>query len=430
MKVTVLLVPLLLLSVGPAMGLPNPKGLFGARYAYIAEAGPFVPAQSNEPDTVIDWFDLTSKGDQLALLCVTGAKRLPSTEIWVGIYDLLEGKIVGVLPLGQTVPSMSFGPSATNGPAFIHNFLVGLRGMRADLTFSPDQKYLIAMDWGKVWVLDFDTRSILYSVSPPDAATVAPIWVRSINNSLFAVVYQASPEHYEVCLFDLVTGKRIATWFSKAAPQSFSPDGKLAAAPDPDEYNTGGVTNVALLDAHTGAKLASIPVSFHFRKKFLGLLGRPAASGFEAVRFLTNDKIVAIPDGNRDVAGHRSGDSLDVISVKQKRVIGKIRPKKYGPTGVLVQSANRAFFVTDSFYANAFWFAMESSNARHFTSALMVFRRDDSAPEAVIPYSRLIPLPLKSMTVYRSDAVISISSDGLIVAVARYGKVKIFRLKR
>jgi hypothetical protein len=405
-------------------------GLFLAATLCYAQSPAPAPAQSNERATAIDWFDLTPKGDQLALLCVTGIKGAPSTTIWIGMYDFHEGKLVRVLPLGHAVQPISFSPSATREAASAQDFLDFQRRMQADLTFSPDQKYLIAMDWGKVWVLDFGTHSILYSVNPPDAATVAPIWVRWINNSQFAVVYVASPDHYEVCLFDLATGKRIASWLSKTAPQSFSPDGQLAAGTDSHTYNAGGVTNVALLDAHTGAKLASIPVSFHFKKSFLGLLGRPAASGFEVVRFLTDDKIVAIPDGNRDAAGHRSGDSFEVISVKQRRVIRKIRPKKYGPTGALVQSANHAFFVIDSLYANALWFAMESSNPRHFTRALMVFRRDGSAPETVIPYSRLIPLPLKSMTVARSDAILSISSNGLVVAAARYGKVLIFRLNQ
>jgi bifunctional DNA-binding transcriptional regulator/antitoxin component of YhaV-PrlF toxin-antitoxin module len=107
-----------------------------------------------------------------------------------------------------------------------------------------------------------------------------------------------------------------------------------------------------------------------------GCFEKAVTHGSVVARFLNNDQVVVIPDGNRDAAGHHAGDSLEIIHISQGRVVRNIRPKKFGPTGVLIESSDGSHDLVESIYASRIWFGIESTNPKHFSHQLIMFAKD------------------------------------------------------
>ena len=134
--------------------------------------------------------------------------------------------------------------------------------------------------------------------------------------------------------------------------------------------------------------------------------------------FLSNEEIVVTPGGNRDSAGHSSGNGLEIINIPQGRIVREIRPKHYGPTGVLAESANLTHFVVESLYARPVAFSYDSPDPKDYRYEIMVFANGGTAPEAVLPFPD------------SADAPPRISADASTMAIEINGTVQVLRLAR
>ncbi len=385
----------------------------------IADVDPSTLAESGNV-TGIKSFDISSDGNRISLLYRTGKSKdgYPvNPEMWAAVWDVPSKKIIGQTKLGEenviVRPTHSSDPK---GPVFDENFIFKLK-FRSHIEWSPDQGHLIAMSLGNVWVLDGTNCTIIHSINPPQIEKIAPVDVQALSNSTLSIAFQYGLPQFEVDFYDLATGNKLRTWRSSTFPDSYSPDGKLAVAPDPAIRNKGGVTNVQVVDASTGEKLKSFPVPFRFRRSMLGF-GPLAASGSVISRFLTNEQIVVAPDDSYDVGGNPSSRRLEIIDIQKGRIVREINPKKYGPSGVLLESADRGHFAIQSIYAAPFWYS-DYSDPKHFTATLMLFANSGATPEVIFPYPALIDV----------DVPPRISSDASVVALLVDNHVQLFRMK-
>jgi hypothetical protein len=382
-----------------------------ATHPPIAEILPSTFTEDGKVPTIRS-FDISSDGGRVILLYQTSKGQ----TTWVALWDISEKRVIGRAKLTDNdlvAPARGANPA---GPIFSENYVFVLK-VRTDIIFSSDQKHAVAMAYGRVWILDGANCSIVRSIDPPRLSMFAPVRIQTFNNATFVVTYQFGLDRFQVDFYDFATGNKVATWNASAIPQSFSPNGKLTVAPDPAAVNDGGVTNVQILDALTGERLKSIPVGFHFGKSWLGF-GGVAAHGSVTSHFLSDTRIVVAPDGQRDPAGHHSGNSLEIIDIPEGRIVAELRPKRFGPTDVLIESPDRSHFGVLSIYAAPFWFSMESSNPAHFTDELIIFASDDREPQSVSPW------PIEAMT----NAPPRISADASLVAMLVSGAVKVFRI--
>lgn len=413
----------LILTLGIALGHmggePPRSTIFGETvYSLIGEIG---PSTLDEPGkaSAVKSFDVSPDGTQLALLYETWKTQtgVPENhELWIAFWDRSAQKIVRRMQLAKNdlpIPTHGTDP---NGPIFNENYLYMLR-LRRDLIVSADQNFMIAMALGRVWILDARTCSMIRPINPPELERVAPVQIQIVSNSVFAIVYQDSVQHFRVRLFELSSGKQIAEWPSTVIPDSFSPDGMLAVAPDPDKRNGGGVTNVQLLNARDGTKIKSIPVGFGFKKN---RFGEPSANGLVISKFLSNEQIVVTPSADRDPSGQRSGSSLEIIDIVQGRVTREIAPRKLGPIGVLVVSLDRGHFAIESVEAQPNRIAAESRDPRRYTHEAILFASETCALEAAIPI-----FSAKA----GGNVSLRVSGDASTVAMRLGDAVQIFRVK-
>ena len=381
--------PLLVLTLSAALGIVDGgfrTGLVRDRaYNLLGEVGPSTLAEPGKT-VAIQSFNLFPDGAQLALLYETWKTQIGSpenSELWTALWDRSEQKITKRVHLAENDLPPPAHASDPRGPIFNENYLYMLR-LRRDLVVSANQSFLLVMALGRVWVLDARSYSIICTINSPDSAPAAPVQIQDVGKSGFAVVFQDGAEHFRVDLFDFPSGKLLAEWPSTVIPDSFSPDGMLAVAPDLDNRNDGGVTGVQLLDCRNGKKIKSIPVGFGFKKN---RFGAPAANGSVIGKFLSNEEIVVAPSADRDSSGLRSGISLEIIDTSKGQITREFSPPKFGPIGVLVVSADRTHFAVESVEAQQHWIATESLNPKHYTHKAMVFASKTGAMEVAIPIS-------------------------------------------
>lgn len=401
-----------------AQGMLQATDQSEVKYSLI---GKLAPSNLAEPGDIVavKSFELTPNGSQLAIAYQTWKPEPPGqihlqpySYTWIALWDIATRKITRNVRL-EVKNDLSVPPhNSPPGPAvWDDNRQTMLRATRNSVSVSPDNRFLIVMAMGKMWVLDISSFSILYSINPSGLAEAVPYQTYVVNPTLLAAVYEDGVEHFQVFLLDLPTGKQISTWTSAVPPDSFSPDGKLAVAPDADTYyNKGGETHtennylpfVEVFDARTGSKIRSIPTRFTYRKSWLisALWHGPLVA-----RFLTNDRIIVTTFGNSESEQPHSGFSLQIIDVINGRIVSQITPERFSPAGILVESPDRRFF------------AVQSSRR------LLVFAQGSAVPTAVIQYPDVVTslwfLPP------------SISNDGPNVAISNDGEeVSIFRVRQ
>jgi hypothetical protein len=234
------------------------------------------------------------------------------------------------------------------------------------------------------------------------------------------VVYKQGYNQFYVALFEIPTATMIAGWQSSAFPQSFSPDGKLAVAPDAEHYNQGGGKNLLVMDARTGAVIKSIPVNFAFKK-----WESDAEKGSVTARFLHNDEVVVTPDNMIDHTGQHSGNSMEVINISEGRVVREVTPKNFGPTGEFAVSPDLSHFAVYSHNVSAFAKLSDGLWPDFHKRDLMLFASDQTNPELVIPDLKADG----SVAHLRNMVLPSLSSDASVVAVAQLGAVKVFQTR-
>jgi hypothetical protein len=350
--------------------------------------GDFDPQELSRPGqtVVIDSFDLSSDGKYLALLYATQMMRadgvMKSSELSVAVWDTDTRKIITHGHLSDYDVPPPIRNSDPHGPVFDENALYLLR-QESDLRISADQNFIVIMTLGKVWVLNFASGSVIYSIPPPGLERVAPVRIHTIGDSTLAITYQYGIDRFQVTLFDLPSRKPTAQWSSDVIPDSFAPDGTLAVAPDPAQCNEGGVTNVQLLDARNGKQLKSIPVHFGFRKH---RNGEPSAYGTVSAAFLDDNHVAVVPSSDRNEAGVRSGSGLEIIETANGRVVSELNPPGFGPIGVIVSSRNGAHVALESVLAKPGAIARESLHSKDFTHEVIIIGRAGDL-QARIPIS-------------------------------------------
>jgi hypothetical protein len=353
-------------------------------------------------DSRITAFDVAPDGSRLGVLYVTWPSRT-SFGLSAAIWDIRSKAVVEHAPIGLEAVRAPSGPLVDD-----------------ELIFTADEKYLLALGLGKVWILDANTCAVARSIDSPRSELGPPVRILLAGRSALAVTYRQGYNQFYVALFEIPTAKMIAGWQSSAFPQSFSPDGKLAVAPDAEHYNQGGVKNLLVMDARTGAGIKSIPVSFGFKK-----WESDAEKGSVTARFLDNDQVVVTPDNMTDHTGHHSGTSMVVINISESRVVREIMPKNFGPTGELAVSPDLGHFAVYSHNVSAVAKLSDGLWPDFHKPELMLFATNQTKPELVIPDLRGdgAVAHLRNMVLPR------LSSNASVVAVAQLGAVKVFQAK-
>lgn len=365
-----------------------------------AEVAPSALPESTR-DSRITAFDVAPDGSLLAVLYVTWPSRA-SFGLSAAIWDIRSKAVVEHAQIGQQAARVPSSPLVDD-----------------EVIFTADKRYLLALGLGKVWILDASTCTVIRSIESPRSELGPPVHILTAGGSAVAVTYKQGYNQFYVALFEIPSAKMIAGWPSSAFPQSFSPDGKLVIGPSA-EYNEGGVTNLQLMEAQTGARIKTIPVGFGFRK------GRaPEEKGSVTVRFLDNAQIVLTPDNMVDHTGHHSGSSIEVININDNRVVREITFKNFGPTGELAVSPDLSHFAVYSSYASALAERSDGLWPNFHKPELLLFTTNETKPEMVIP-------DLKgdgAVAHLRNMVLPSLSTDASVVAIAQLGSVKVFQTK-
>lgn len=353
-------------------------------------------------DSRITAFDVAPDGSLLAVLYVTWPSRT-SFGLSAAIWDIRSKTVV-------------------------EHAQIGLEAMRAPSTplvddeviFSADKKYLLALGLGKVWILDASTCAVVRSIDPPRPELGPPVRILMAGHSTLAVTYQQGHNQFYVALFEIASTRMTAGWQASAPAESFSPDGTLAVEPDAEHYNQGGVRNLLVVDARTGARIKSIPVGFGFRKWETG-----EERGSFTARFLDNEEVVVTPDNMTDHSGHHSGNSMEIVNISEGRVVREITPNNFGPTGELAVSPDLSHFAVYTHNVTAFAKLSDGLWPDFHKPQLMLFSANGAKPELVIP-----DLKADGAVAHLRNMVLpSLSSDASVVAVAQLGVVKVFRTK-
>jgi hypothetical protein len=377
-------------------------------FTLTGEVEPSALAEPGKMSRIVS-FDVSPDGSTLALLYENGRSDnwIPgSEELGIAVWDIASRKIVREQQLGLN--RLPLAARATDAKGVM---------------FTSDQQYLVALGLQKVWVLDGRTCTVTHTVESFVSEPGIPVQIQAAGASGLAITYELEHNRFRTDLFDLASVKRVAGWSSSVIPQSFSPDGNLAVASDTSAYNVGGVTNLKLLNGKSGTTIKSIPVGFGFKKNWRGEL--PVTGGVIA-QFISNEQIVVVPDGTRDRGGHRAGDSIELIDIGEGRVTREITPAKFGPTGVLVVSADRSHFVAESIYASSIWLSLESTNPRHYTHQAIVFDSSEIKEESRLAYPQ--PKADSHPPVGGLSVALRCSRDASILAIrAGDQDLKIFR---
>jgi hypothetical protein len=363
----------------------------------------------------VEAFDVSPDGRILAVLyeaLVPYGKKpaAPSApELWVAIWDVRSHTVVEQISIAPI--RISFDVSSLRAYAYAAR----------ELIFTSDQSHLIVCDLGTIWKLDLGSAAEPARVDPPDPTLGKPVAIQALSKATVAVTYETRQENrYYTALFDASSGASLSGFTSSTIPLSFSPNGKLAVALAPGEWNAGGVAGLQVIDVGTGAKLRSVSVGFGFKRR------HQDEGGGALPRFLDNARIVAAPDNMTDHTGNHSGYSLEIIDVFQNRIVGDLAPHHFVPSGELAISADRSRFVASSMYAPAWelrseWFPI------HPKYKIFVFTRDKPNPEAVIEGL------CAGLREGYSEAV-RLSSDGSVIGIADAsvpnGGVKIFQISK
>lgn len=364
-----------------------------------AEVAPSVLPGSTK-DSRITAFDIAPDGTQLGLL-YTNWPSSTSFILSAAIWDIRSKAVAGRSQIGSQSVDVPPGPVIDD-----------------EMIFTADKKYLLVLALGKVWILDGNSCAPIRSIDAPRSELEA-IHIVTVSPSAVTVVYKRGYNQFYVALFELPTANLVAGWQSSTFPQSISPNGKLMIGPD-SEYNSDGVTNLQLLDLQTGAKIKSIPVEFGFKK------GRTSEEkGSVTARFLDNEQIVVIPDNMVDHTGHHSGTSIHFINISQNRIVRKITPKNFGPTGELAVSPDLSYFVVYSSYASALAVRSDGLWPNFHKPELMLFSKNDTNAEALIPglNGDGAVAHLRNMILPR------LSSNASFIAIAQTGTVQVFQTK-
>jgi len=353
-------------------------------------------------DSKITAFDLAPDGDLLAVLYSNWSAQT-NFKLSVAIWDVRARAVV------------------QNAQVGVHDVSTSTFSLVDDeVTFTADKKYLIVLGLGKVWILDASTCAVVRSIDSPRAELGEPVHFLTADRSTLAVTYKQGYNQFNIALFEIPSAKITASWQSSAFPQSFSPDGNLAVGPDAEGYNQGGVSNLLVMDARTGAKIKSIPVSFGFKK------WRPdGKKGSFTARFVDNEEVVVTPDNMTDHTGHHSGNSMEVVNVREGRLAREITPKNFGPTGELTVSSDLCYFAVYSHNVSGFAKLSDGLWPDFDKPQLMLYSADETKPELVIP-----GLKADGAVAHLRNMILpSLSNNASVVALAQAGAVKVFQIK-
>jgi hypothetical protein len=348
--------------------------------------------------------DVSPDASSLAIVFAVAQESKTSPvyrDLWFALWDIRANKLLKRTLLGR---SEQIADVFTVGPS--------------DVRFTENAVAVVAL--GRVWLVapsDGSTHDA-FSASRPGLGIPSQILLAS--DSIFAVKFVLDSQHFRVVGYDIASGSEAMSWNSTVVPESFSTDAQLAVAPTLSTYNDGGVSNIAILNAVTGQVLRSVSVGFAFPKS---LLGERNAHGTAIARFINDKEIVAVPDGNRDSAGHHSGEGAEVINAIDGRIERRISLDGYGATDTVAESADRKWLAFESIYASPMWFSIESTNPSHYVHSLRLLKTDASDSQLAVAWPLNQP-DLNSLPVLSVPP--RISSMGPTVAITVGNEISVF----
>lgn len=353
-------------------------------------------------DSRITAFDVSPDGSLLAVLYRTWPSRT-NFGLSVAIWETQSKRAIRSTSLGVSGSIVASSLSIDD-----------------EVIFAGDNKYLVVLGLGRVWILDASTCTVVRSIGSPRSEVWPPVRVLMAGRSTVAVTYKQGNDHFHVVLFDIPSAKMIGDWPSSAAPQSFSPDGTLTVAPDTEHHNKGGIENLLIINANTGVEIKSIPLGFGFRKWESG-----DQTGSFTARFLDDGQVVVTPDNMTDHSGYHSGNSIEVIDIKSGELVREIVPKNFGPTGELAVSPDLRYFGAYSNYVSARAKLEDGLWPNFHKPELLLFAKSETQPQLVISN-----LSGDGAVAYLRNMILpKISDNASVVAIAQHGTVKVFETR-
>jgi len=346
-------------------------------------------------DPIIQSFDLSPDGKTVALLVVAGSKV--GAPLWLVKEDIAAKRVTASSELGASVfPTGGFVPQ---------------------VVYSSDGRYLVVQDLRSVRVADSNSLKTIRTIAPPSGKELqTPLFVVGASNrNIFACAFggeqkfnprlHTTPVQVEVV--DVSSGESLGSWSAEDVPQSISSDGNLIAMSSSQPQQ--GVLPLNVFNT-SGKKLAALTGGFFFKEA-----DQSKALGRVVGIFIGKQELLLTPDENTDQSGHHSGDSLQLVTVKQAQIQWDIRPRHYGPTGELALSSSSTTALAVSWYLPAPSLVHEGPLPAS-TPELLVLRTGASAKvEAALPIHSF-GLKVAGWLENRRPRV---SADGSVIAVAQ-----------
>lgn len=134
-----------------------------------AEVAPTSLPESTK-DSRITAVDVAPDGSRLAVLYVTWPSRT-SFGLSAAIWDIRSKAVVEHAQIGLEAVRAPSGPLVDD-----------------EVIFTADEKYLLALGLGKVWILDANTCAVARSIDSPRAELGPPVRILAAGHSSLAVV--------------------------------------------------------------------------------------------------------------------------------------------------------------------------------------------------------------------------------------------------
>lgn len=359
------------------------------------------------PSPFIETYGLSSDGARLALLVVSGDPMQGPVPSWVVVARTIDGKVLKKVRVGI-------------GAKFVE-------GYASAVVFTADGKLLVVEDGEPtVSVLDAATLETVRTFGPDKGSRFkVPARVVMADGNVAAISFGVGntganyldklPVH--TVIVDVSNGKRVGSWDGDDIPFSVSPSAKYVAESDPS--TAGPVMDVAILDARSGKKVATLSGGYASR-----IPGYPHRSGRFWTRiiakFIGDDEVILTPDGNYDQSGHALARDVKIVTTNNDQVVQEIAAENYGPTGEIAVSADRSTFIAISRYLAPEYLTHHWRIPSDTKPELLVFRRQRQRVFKLVSRTEVPELLGLRMRGPFDESGLRVSRDGSVVSIAEH----------
>jgi hypothetical protein len=328
--------------------------------------------------------------------------QVPIIRIWVGVWRIQSKQLITYKSIAGPLKREEW----TN-PRFTH-----------DLRYSPDGQKLVVQIGPRIEVLNASSLESVYFVGPSDVPYeprthfAISQFDLSADSRYMAVLTSTgefnSPKQSAVAIIDFKTGDQLSLWKSNrlAATISLSPDGKQLVL-------MGNIVrdgDVGIFSSQDGKAVSALETGF------ADLGSSPDA------KWLDSDHFAVVPGTGTDAQGRYAGGGILIVDVPKGKVTRTLTVKRFGPLGILANSANAPVIATVHSWQSRREVRSDFKRGKP-NAELLLFRYDTGAVQTT-------PLPLQngSTSKGRRSFSLRVSSHARYVGLFEGDTAKVFEV--